>query len=53
MDEKVRQELLQTLEAKMKEHEDRITNASADYFAGRVDGLNDAYRLLSTGEIET
>ena len=58
MDEEVRQKLLQILEAKMKEHgprtgpENENLNSSA-YFAGRIDGLNDAFRLLSTGEIET
>lgn len=60
MDEVVRQTLLQILEKKMKEHGRRAaqpskhpTINSSDYFQGRVDGLNDAFRLFSTGEIET
>ena len=57
MDEEVRQKLLNILEEKMQEHGPRAANNknpyAADYFAGRIDGLNDAYRLLSTGEIET
>jgi hypothetical protein len=57
MDEAVREKLLQILEAKMKEHAPRAAQEknqqAADYFAGRIDGLNDAYRLLSSGEIET
>ena len=57
IDKDVREKLLQILEAKMKEHAPRADQEkdqqAADYFSGRIDGLNDAYRLLSTGEIET
>ncbi len=60
MDEAVRRAILQILEEKMDEHARRAaqpnnhpTINASDYFQGRVDGLNDAFRLISTGKIET
>jgi len=57
MDRAVREDLLEDLETQMKTAQIRAANATNDnnlgYWAGVVDGLNKAYRYISTGEWET
>lgn len=54
MPKETRDQILKILEDQMRDFAEKATKGTVpDYWYGRIDGLNDAFRLIDTGDIRT